>query len=138
MSRQDVVDAARSYVGTPWRHQARCPGRGLDCAGFVVCAYRAAGYEIRSDITDYSRQPNPTMMGAAISHVARFVPFAERLPADVLWLRYEEPQHLAIVTGDDTIIHSYSSVGRVVEQPLDGEMMARVMRTLRHKAFFDE
>ena len=34
---QDVVAEARRWLGTPWRHQARLRGVGVDCGGLVVC-----------------------------------------------------------------------------------------------------
>lgn len=34
--RPEVVAAARAWLGTPYRHQARCRGAGCDCLGLVL------------------------------------------------------------------------------------------------------
>lgn len=47
---------ATSYIGTPFRHQGRRPGRGLDCAGVIVCALRAMGRRVE-DTRNYRKIP---------------------------------------------------------------------------------
>jgi cell wall-associated NlpC family hydrolase len=37
--RTDIVAAARTYLGVPWRHQGRTRA-GLDCAGLIVMVAR--------------------------------------------------------------------------------------------------
>lgn len=49
------AEAVESYEGTPWHHQGRCPGVGLDCAGLVACGLRDAGAN-PADKIDYPRQ----------------------------------------------------------------------------------
>ena len=36
----DVVRAARLFLGTPYRHQASVPGAGCDCLGLVRGVWR--------------------------------------------------------------------------------------------------
>ena len=36
MNRQDVVTAAREWIDTPFHHQARLKGVGVDCVGLVI------------------------------------------------------------------------------------------------------
>jgi cell wall-associated NlpC family hydrolase len=35
MRRQEIVDAARGWIGTPYRHQAATLGAGCDCQGLL-------------------------------------------------------------------------------------------------------
>ena len=35
-TRTDVVAAAREWLGTPFHHQARLRGVGVDCVGLVI------------------------------------------------------------------------------------------------------
>ena len=35
IARADIVAAARSLIGTPFRHQARLPGVGIDCLNLI-------------------------------------------------------------------------------------------------------
>ena len=43
MTADDIVNAARECVGTPFRHQGRVLGVGLDCAGLVLMPFSAVG-----------------------------------------------------------------------------------------------
>ncbi|MDD5585633.1 MAG: hypothetical protein PHY92_01580, partial [Alphaproteobacteria bacterium] len=52
-----MIAAARACLGTPFHHQGRKPGVGLDCIGLIVVALQAAGYDVR-DRFDYSPRPD--------------------------------------------------------------------------------
>ena len=43
-----MIAAARACIGTPFHHQGRRPGAGLDCIGLIVIALRAAGFPCRT------------------------------------------------------------------------------------------
>jgi NlpC/P60 family putative phage cell wall peptidase len=109
-----MLAAARGCLGTPFHHQGRVPGVGLDCIGLVIVALRAAGVEVR-DRTDYGRRPDGKSLIAALEeHGARR---KENIEAgDILVFRYDrQPQHVALATGSDTMIHSFAPAGAVVE-----------------------
>lgn len=40
MKRDEIVDAARAWLGTPYRHQAATLGAGCDCLGLVRGVWR--------------------------------------------------------------------------------------------------
>src|SRR3989338_4143365 len=40
LTRQAIVAAARSWIGTPYRHQASLKGAGCDCLGLVRGVWR--------------------------------------------------------------------------------------------------
>ena len=40
MNRQDIVSAARRWIGTPYLHRASCRGAGADCLGLIRGLYR--------------------------------------------------------------------------------------------------
>jgi cell wall-associated NlpC family hydrolase len=107
-----VVEAARKYLGCPYHHQGRSM-HGIDCAGLLVAAYRDCGVELE-DLPAYGREPWKDGLRAAVELNFHKVD-REPEPGDVLLLRWgREPSHLAIVT-ERGIIHSYASVGKVVE-----------------------
>lgn len=56
MKREDFIEKCRSYIGTPFKHQARLPGVGIDCAGVIICAGKELGVDFQ-DLTNYSRKP---------------------------------------------------------------------------------
>lgn len=38
--RPEIIDAARAWLGTPYRHQASCRGAGADCLGLIRGVWR--------------------------------------------------------------------------------------------------
>ena len=51
--RKKIVDAALSFVGTPFRPQGRIPGVALDCLGVAICAGKSAGIHIDEQTPRY-------------------------------------------------------------------------------------
>lgn len=49
MSREAVVAAARSWVGTPYHHRARVKGAGVDCGQLLMEVFVEAGVVERYD-----------------------------------------------------------------------------------------
>lgn len=126
MRREDFVAAARSFIGTPFHHQGRVPGVGLDCAGVVVCAATACGYDV-SDVAGYGRIPNQGMLEQAVLAHCDRIPLERVRTGDILLFKFlYEPQHLAVFD-NGMLIHAYSSVGRVVENGLDDAWLKRLV-----------
>lgn len=42
-ARREVVAEARTWIGTPFHHEARVKGHGVDCAMLLIEVYAAAG-----------------------------------------------------------------------------------------------
>lgn len=122
MIRRDVfVTTARSFIGTPFMHQGRLPGKALDCAGLVVCAARACGLEV-SDRSGYPDVPDSGEFIRCIEENCDRIDFNDLLPGDLMvfaWTRH--PQHVAIVTQllPFQIVHAWSDAGRTVENGFD-------------------
>lgn len=128
-----IVAGARSCLGTPFRHQGRLPGVGLDCAGLAVVALRSAGVEVR-DLTSYSRTPHDDKLMAMVSlqRGLRFVSRDDMQAGDVLIVRIgAEPSHIAICTDAGQIIHAYEHMGRVVEHRIDAAWQAQIVACYR-------
>ncbi|MER2519727.1 MAG: NlpC/P60 family protein [Bdellovibrionales bacterium] len=114
-----MIAAARACLGTPFHHQGRLPGQGLDCVGLIVVAARAAGLEVE-DRRDYARRPDGASLVAALqAHGAALVVGRGIAAGDILVFRYDgQPQHVALATEADAMIHSFAPAGRVVETSL--------------------
>lgn len=106
--------AARNCLGTPFHHQGRQPGLGLDCIGLVVIALQAAGMVVK-DRQDYGRRPDGQSLEAALrQHGAVKVDTIKA--GRVLLFRYDrQPQHVALATSEATMIHSFAAAEEVVE-----------------------
>jgi cell wall-associated NlpC family hydrolase len=128
-SRSEVVAAARGWIDTPFHHQARLKGVGVDCAGLVIGIARELGLVAPDfDVTAYPRQPDgKSLLAFCDAHMQRIERAALR-PGDVLVVSFDaDPQHVGVLgdywhgNGVLSIIHSASNVsrgGRVVEQRL--------------------
>lgn len=123
-----LVEIARSYLGTPFHHQGRLPGVGLDCAGVVVCAARELGIAV-NDVQGYGRIPSNGLFPAAVEGHCDKIPQGMVQPGDLMMFAFRaEPQHIAVVSqvAPTMLIHAYSDVGRVVENRLDDAWQKRL------------
>lgn len=121
-----MIAAARACLGTPFHHQGRASGAGLDCIGLIVMALRAAGFTVQ-DRTDYGRRPDgKSLVGALEAHGA--VARNEIRAGDILLFRYDrQPQHAALATGPDSMIHSFAPAGAVVETNIGAYWQRRLV-----------
>ncbi len=129
LSRREIVACARSLLGTPYRHQGRQPGRGLDCVGVVVAIAQHFGIS-DYDIHDYPRLPEGDRL-LREAGIAGFRPLATAAAGDVYCFRMvHDPQHLAIAT-DIGILHACARRGRVIEHRLDAAWRRRIVAAFR-------
>ena len=123
--RAAIVAEARSWIGTPYRHQGSLKGEAADCLGFVRGVWRAF----------YGAEPEPmpayspdwaeggrreTLFEAASRHL-RELDSAAAGPGDVLLFRWRvrlPMKHCAILVEPGRIVHAYDAAGAVVETAL--------------------
>lgn len=115
-ARERVIEAARSWVGTPYHHGARVKGVGVDCAQLLIGVYAEAGLIDAFDPGSYPQD------WACHRDDERFVQWVERFatrtdrarPGDVVVYRYFRCfSHGAIVIDDALMVHAF--IGRGVE-----------------------
>jgi len=128
MTQDAIIAAARAYLGTPFRHLGRVPGRALDCAGLAVAVARTLGLAV-DDRDAYARTPANGLLEAMLdAQPCLKRVFRAPLAGDLLLMRFHgDPQHLAICTGE-TIIHAWQTVGKVAEHRFTDSWRARVVR----------
>ena len=135
-----VVDEARQWIGTPYRHQASAKGAGADCLGLIRGVWRAlVGAEPEAP-PPYSRDWCEISRDEALWRAAaRWLrPFDGEEDGVVLLFRMAETapaKHLAILASDtsgaSTIIHAYS--GRaVIESPFCESWRRRVAAAFQY------
>lgn len=113
-----VVEAARGWLGTPYRHQASVKGEGADCLGLVRGVWRETLGGEPEGIPAYS--PDWAEVGAEetlLEAARRWLverPSAEMAPGDVLLFRMTEgapAKHCAILSAvegpEPRMIHAY-------------------------------
>ena len=131
--REDIVAAARGWLGVPWRHQGRSR-RGVDCVGLLVCVARELGVPVR-DFTAYARHADTFDFVEHFRRNLKPVRLPEKAPGDVLvFAESAYPCHCGILSeryGAPHLIHAHALRRRVVEEPLAGEWPARLRLAFR-------
>lgn len=129
----EVIAAARSCIGTPFRHQGRIIGAGLDCAGLGIVVAKAVGIEIK-DFSGYPSQPFDGMLKKMFDEqdFLQQINLSDAKPGDVLLMRISSaPQHVAILSDKGYMIHAYRGVGAVVEQRIDDFWNSKIVAVYR-------
>lgn len=144
-TREQVVAEARSWVGTPYLHQAHIKGEGCDCGGLIGGVAMALGLA-RNDFwsgafapfSGYGREPAHGSLLRVLDTFMTAVDPMQVGSGDVVVMRFRrEPQHLGIVVpytlGGHAIVHALNgiSVHEVVEHRLDGVWQRRVTHAYR-------
>lgn len=129
MTRQEIQDSARSYIGTPWRHQGRDRYMGVDCAGLVQCV--AIDMKVPNpgpqDYTNYERQTDGRELMHILTHWMIKKPVEAAKPGDVILMKHITARwaiHCGVLTDLGRqgmgLVHSYGAPGmpsaKVVEQ----------------------
>lgn len=127
-TRADIVACARTWLGTPYRHQGSVRGVGADCSGLLRGVAREKGIQFRAR-ENYARGldvPLEAFLAEIAENLVR-IEISDARDASVLLIELEpaRPYHFAIVT-DVGIIHSYQSVGMVVETSLSRAWRERI------------
>ncbi len=102
--RQRIVSIARTWLGTPYHHQASLKGIGCDCLGLVRGVWRELYGTEPEPLPAYTRdwaeaQGRETLLEAARRHLVE-VPPAKAHPGDILifrWRRHTPAKHCAIL-----------------------------------------
>jgi NlpC/P60 family putative phage cell wall peptidase len=136
IKRAELVAEGRSWLRTPFRHQARVKGAGVDCANLIiavgeVCGVLALDPNLWRRYEGYGRLPNPRRMREALATFLHSIAAGDAGDGDVAWLQWRKdlPMHLAIAAtfdGRRTIIHAYAGVKEVVEHGLTAEWENRI------------
>lgn len=127
-----IINLARACLGTPFVHQGRVPGVGLDCAGLLVHVLHELGLPYIDEL-GYGRHPYRGQIKAILDGQPCLLelPRGQRQPGDVLLIRFKtEPQHVAFFTGS-TMVHAYSGSGRAVEHGIPPEWEHRIVTAYR-------
>jgi cell wall-associated NlpC family hydrolase len=138
-SRAEIVKLARTCLGTPFRHQGRLPGHGLDCAGLIIHVSNTLGLSEPYAFTSYSHFPNQSKVQLELSQYMTRVSVEGALPADVALIADDGNHscHMGILArdarGELTLIHASARHRSVVEHCLDDDTRKRMRGVFRFK-----
>jgi NlpC/P60 family putative phage cell wall peptidase len=114
--RDAVVAEARSWIGTPYQHQASLKGIACDCLGLVRGVWREVRGTEPEKPPPYTRdwaeaRGTETLAEAARRHLMEIEPSAA-LPGDVLLFAFGErfpAKHCGIVVAPNRMVHAIES-----------------------------
>lgn len=139
INRSQFLEKTKEYLNTPFRHQGRIKGVGIDCVGVPIAVSKEFGI---SDIkyTNYKRLPDGntliTMLGKYCDPVSSY---DDIKLSDLLVFRIEtEPQHVGVYAGNDTFIHSYYNAHKVLLSELDSYWKERIVAIFRIRELIDD
>ena len=109
-----IIAEARSWIGTPYRHQASLKGVGCDCLGLVRGVWRALNGPEPEAAPAYTADwaeagGNESLAAAAARHLVA-VELANVMPGDVMLFRWRArlpAKHAAILVAEDRLIHAH-------------------------------
>ncbi|HWV55568.1 DUF6950 family protein [Pseudorhodoplanes sp.] len=132
-----IIAEARSWIGTPYRHQASLKGVGCDCLGLVRGVWRTLYGEEPERMPAYSRDwaeasLRETLAEAGTRHLMPVARDAMQ-PGDVVLFRWRTgfvAKHAAILTSETAMVHAHdgAAVAEVAFAPWWRRRLAYVFR----------
>jgi NlpC/P60 family putative phage cell wall peptidase len=134
-TREQIVTAARGWLGTPYHHQASLKGVGCDCLGLIRGLWRELCGEEPEELPAYTRDWGNVTGSEPLLAVARrhLLPLASvdlARPGDMLVFRMQAgvAKHVGVLTDDEHFIHAVEELG-VAEVTLTRWWRRRVAAT---------
>lgn len=131
-----VIAAARSWIGTPYHHQASACGLGCDCLGLARGVWREVVGQEPVPVPAYSRDWGEVGRREVLIEALRAVMIgADSSPAPGMLLVFRMvpramAKHAGILVAPDRFIHAHERLG-VVEEGLTLAWARRVVCAFR-------
>jgi hypothetical protein len=131
VTRQEIVHAAREYVGVPFQHQGRTKN-GIDCGGLLICTAWDLGTLSRDwDGKPYPKQPTPQYVKWVFDTFWVKCSDLELKPGRValMGLPVGPAIHIGLITsvnGRPYLLHASPDAGRVAEHRIDSVWRKRI------------
>jgi len=139
--RQAVVAEAKSWVRTPYHHEGRVKGAGVDCLWLLYAVYTNCGVIKPFKVPHYSHQwhlhrGDELYENGILQHAYRVSDEETPMSGDVVLYREGRTMsHGAIVTEWPMVIHADSTCRMVIEADgTQGRLADRERRTYRMKS----
>lgn len=112
---QVIVDEARKWIGTKFRHHGR-NAQGVDCVGLLYVVYSKFG--ALDDFLEYPSKPETGFVFRTIQRYANRIPQSVVMNGDIVLLNFAgSSTHFGILT-EYGVIHADTSLKCVVEHAL--------------------
>lgn len=139
-----LIEVARTWLNTPWKHNGKVKGVEVDCVNFLLESGKEAGLKlpdlpdqygrvaIADDITKYLEENlekkhidiEPYIKSNAVFKDSGIIEAGNV----ILYKLVGYNTHVAIATSSNTIIHAcnYKRYNKVIEHPIDGVWRNRI------------
>lgn len=115
--RQAIVEEARSWIGTPYRHQASLKGVGCDCVGLVRGIWRAL-YGAEPEVLpayapDWAEASGREPFADALARHCEPGDYAASTAGDIVLFRWRlglTAKHAAIMSSAERMIHAHQGI----------------------------
>lgn len=111
-----VIAEARRWIGTPYQHQGRLHGVGVDCGGLIIEVGNALQL-LSLTYSNYGRIPHQGMLRKVCDE--QLVRIGDVQPGCIALMSFvphpAQEQHLGIITDEGTLIHAYAHAQACVE-----------------------
>ncbi len=112
-TRQQIIQTARTWLNTPYHHQASTKQIGTDCLGLILGIYKELYGNLPETLPNYSpdwaESSNiETMLNGAQKHLTE-IPIHTAKPADIAIFRFRPntiAKHAAILMPENKMIHA--------------------------------
>ncbi len=130
--REKIIEEAKTWIGTPYHHQAAVKGHGVDCAQILIEVYQAVGLAQRPDVGYY---PSDWMLHRSeeiylwwLNKFCTEIDQVDAKPGDIVMFKFGRCfSHSGIIVDAPLIIHAqredncgYANIGQGV---LEGREM---------------
>lgn len=131
----DIIEAARRWIGVKWKHQGRTRS-GIDCLGLIVLVAKELGIS-QVDQKTYSPRPDGSSLVKRFGEEMDEIPLTEIRQGDViLFADSSFPCHVAFVSekyGKKYIIHAHATRRQVLEERYAYEWLDKARKAYRFK-----
>lgn len=143
ITRQAIINEARTWIGTKWQHQASLKGVACDCVGLLRGTLGNLTGEKYIENVDYSATwhlfKKEEQLYNNMAMYTKEIPKEEMLPGDLILFGFGKgpAHHCGILATPTTFIHSWADIGKVVETRLDDFWTKHIRKVMRHPEVID-
>lgn len=138
LTREIIIDKVLEYIDTPFQHQGRVKGVGVDCVGLIICVATELNlFDVSNDSLNYKRIPDGKMLMLKAKENLKEISLNDIETGDILIITFDkDPQHFAFYykkNDEEFIIHAYSKIKKVLIQRYDEYWKEKTQFSFRFK-----